>query len=256
MISHLIIRNDHFRKLGSSVLESAFGALQNFSPTREYIKQTMGIDLTNPSGLFIQRIMETIRKKSPTANEEQLNSLKKSFLSNMSPEYLDQFIDFIIEGFKFSSQAITRLAEPLIRTAITDSLKMNLESEQFIVHLQLFDWVLFENNQKFILPDCIAISKSDTSYHSLIGSSADEMDTIYFPISKDKMLVGFKGKKPEIPETINLLFAENSWDFFIAPNESCENAMLAKAIRKKPLAEIKSVVENVETKILQGTLFQ
>lgn len=43
-------------------LESAFEALQNFSPTREYINQTMGIDLTNPSGLFNQRIMEAIRK--------------------------------------------------------------------------------------------------------------------------------------------------------------------------------------------------
>lgn len=62
LISHLIMRNDHFRKLGASILESAFGALQNFSPTREYNNQTMGIDLTNPSGLFNQRIMEAIRK--------------------------------------------------------------------------------------------------------------------------------------------------------------------------------------------------
>lgn len=84
LISHLIIRNDHFRKLGASILESAFEALQNFSSTREYINQTMGIDLTNPPDLFNQRIMEANRKRIPTANDEQLNSLKKSFLSNMT----------------------------------------------------------------------------------------------------------------------------------------------------------------------------
>lgn len=173
----------------------------------------------------------------------------------MTPESLEQFIEFIIEGFKFSSQAITNLAEPLIRNAIKDALKINLESEQIIVHIQLFDWDILENNEKFILPDCIAISRIGTSYHSLIVASADEIDTIYFPISKNKMLVGYKDKKTDIPDNINLLFAENSWDFFIAPNESRENAMLAKSICKTPLAEIKLIVEDVEKRFWKAHFF-
>lgn len=70
------------------------------------------------------------------------------------------------------------------------------------------------------------------------------------------MLVGYKDKKTDIPDNINLFFAENSWDFFIAPNKSRENAMFAKSIRKTPLAEINLIVEDVEKKILEGTLFQ
>lgn len=105
--------------------------------------------------------------------------------------------------------------EHLIRNAIKDSLKINLESKQFIVHIQLFYLDVIENNEKFILPFCIAISRIGTSYHSLIEASADEIDTIYFPISKNRMLVGYKDNKTEFPDNINLLFVENSWDFLL-----------------------------------------
>lgn len=70
------------------------------------------------------------------------------------------------------------------------------------------------------------------------------------------MLVGYKDNKTEFPDNINLLFVRKFMGFFIAPNESHENLLLAKSIRKTPLAEINLIVEDVEKKILEGTLFQ
>lgn len=69
------------------------------------------------------------------------------------------------------------------------------------------------------------------------------------------MLVGYKDNKTEFPDNINLLFVRKFMGFFIAPNESHENHLLAKSIRKTPLAEINLIVEDVEKRFWKAHFF-
>lgn len=98
----------------------------------------------------------------------------------------------------------------------------------------------------FVLPDCISVSREGSQYNSLILSSLDDIDTVYCPISYNKMLIGSKTGETEIPENINLIFAENSWDFFISALENKTNETLSKSIRENSILQIRSIFENFE----------
>lgn len=256
LISHLIARNDHVRSLGAIMLKTALQLLKDIFFDKKSLKNAMGIDLINPRGKFNTELIERIKNEYPYANDQEVELIKKFRLSTLTDEQVDDTLDSQIEFFKIVFPMMEKSIASSVKKVTNDSIRRDIEPTHFRNALKSFHWSLIESKNDIILPDCISICKMNSEYHSLMGTSLENTDTIYFPISKDKMLVGFKGRKPEIPENINLLFAENSWDFFIAPNDSCENAMLAKSIRKNPLAEINLIVDDVETKILEGTLFQ
>lgn len=60
------------------------------------------------------------------------------------------------------------------------------------------------------------------------------------------MLIGSKTGETEVPENINLIFAENSWDFFISALKNKTNETLSKSIRENSILQIRSIFEDFE----------
>lgn len=69
------------------------------------------------------------------------------------------------------------------------------------------------------------------------------------------MLIGSKTAETEIPENINLIFAKNSWDFFISAFENKTNETLSKSIREGSTSQIKSILEDLEKNFSIDSVF-
>lgn len=59
------------------------------------------------------------------------------------------------------------------------------------------------------------------------------------------MLIGSKTAETEVPENINLIFAKNSWDFFISAFENKTNETLSKSMREDAISQINREIEDL-----------
>lgn len=255
LISHLIARNDHVRSLGAIMLKTALQLLKDIFFDKKSLKNAMGIDLINPRGKFNTELIERIKNEYPYANDQEVELIKKFRLSALTDEQVDDTLDSQIEFFKIVFPIMEKSIASSVKKVTNDSIRRDIEPTHFRNALKSFHWSLIESKNEIILPDCISICKMNSEYHSLMGTSLENTDTIYCPITRTKLLIGTLEQKPAIPDNINVLLAENSWNFFIAPTESANYRNLTNVIRKNPLEEIDSIVETLKDKLLHGTFF-
>lgn len=255
LISHLIVRNDHVRSLEAIMLKTALQLLKDIFFDKKSFKNAMGIDLINPRGKFNTELIERIKNEFPHADDKEVELIKKSRLSTLTDKQVEDTLDSQIELFKIMFPIMEKSIVSSVKKATNDSIRRDIEPIHFRNALKSFNWSLIESKNDIILPDCISICKMDSGYHSLMGTSLENTDSIYCPITRTKLLIGTLEQKPAIPDNINVLLAENSWDFFIAPTESANYGNLTNVIRKNPLEEIDSIVETLKDKILNEPLF-
>lgn len=255
LISHLVTRNDHIRSYISMIIEIGVLLLKNTFYDKKTLKKAMGIDPINLCGRFNTELIERIKNEFPHADDQQVELVRKFLLANLTDKQVDDTLDSQIESFKILFLTMKESIVNLVKQIANAYLKSDIESTSSLTDLKSFHWSLIESKNDIILPDCISICKANSEYHSLMGTSLENTDTIYCPITRTKLLIGTLEQKPAIPDNINVLLAENSWNFFIAPTESANYRNLTNVIRKNPLEEIDSIVETFKDKILHGIFF-
>lgn len=247
LIYHLIFRNDHFRQFIASTAIIGLKTLKSITYNKNNLKSAILKDLSQPHGLFPIAINKKIKEYFPYHSEFELELIKNHVISNIVIPNIDEYTNCFIHSLNNNIDIMNMILNNYHNDITNSIMNENFyNTTEYINKLKLFKWSIKKTDEYFVLPDCISVSREGSQYNSLILSSLDDIDTVYCPISHNKMLIGSKTGETEVPENINLIFAENSWDFFISAFENKTNETLSKSIRKNPISQIRSILENLE----------
>lgn len=247
LISHLIFRNDHFRQFIASAMKIGLKTLQSIICNKNNLKSAILKDLQQPHGRSQSELRKKTKEYFPYHSEFEQELIKNHVISNIIIPNIDEYTNCFINSINNNLDIINIILNNY-HNDITNSI-MNekfYNITEYINKIKPFKWSIKKIDGYFVLPDCISVSREGSQYNSLILSSLDDIDTVYCPISYNKMLIGSKTGETEVPENINLIFAENSWDFFISAFENKTNETLSKSIRENSISQIKSVLEDLE----------
>ena len=246
LISHLIIRNDHARQFAANAIKNGLKTLKPNICNKNNLKSAILKDLQQPHGFFQSEVTEFIKEKFPFHTEFEINIIKNAVILNIFNNNIDKVTEEIECYFNIAIDNIFSCNVNNLNNLINKKNKNIIEAPKIINSLKSFKWVMQKTDGYFVLPDCISVCREGSQYNSLILSSLDDIDTVYCPISYNKMLIGSKTGETEVPENINLIFAENSWDFFISAFKNKTNKTLSKSIRENPISQIRNILEDLE----------
>lgn len=247
LISHLIFRNDHFRQFIASAMKIGLKTLQSIICNKNNLKSAILNDLQQPHGMFPIAINKKIKEYFPYHNEFEIELIKNYFISNVLIPNIDEItylLIYLLDDSFDTLDIILKNSHNDIANSIINEKFYNIT--KYTNRLKPFKWSIKKTDEYFVLPDCISVCREGSQYNSLILSSLDDIDTVYCPISHNKMLIGSKTGETEVPENINLIFAENSWDFFISAFKNKTNKTLSKSIRENPISQIRNILEDLE----------
>lgn len=249
LISHLIFRNDHFRQFVASTTENGLKTLKSIICNKNNLKSAILKDLSQPHGFFQSELKTEIKKNFPYHSEFEVETIKNKLILNGFINEIDKYAN----NYFYIDNIILKISYNDILNRVMDETFYN--TTEYINKLKSFKWSIKKTDGYFVLPDCISVSREGSQYNSLILSSLDDIDTVYCPIAYNKMLIGSKTAETEIPENINLIFAKNSWDFFISAFENKTNETLSKSIREGSTSQIKSILEDLEKNFSIDSVF-
>ncbi len=233
LVTHLTVRNDHFRKAtstgGADLIEGMTEVLGNEDSARVL----MGIAGDKPSEMFAAELPKLWEQFGPMFslmgmtqaqfNEFAFQSIKSNF-STFHAEMLGP----LRETFGGMIAKIPDVAADAQRRALTE----NLTPPKRVDRLVQFQWRTVETGEPVVLPDCVAVGiDAENGVLPLMLADLDKTDTIFMPLASNRMLVGSLGECPELPQNINEVFASCAWDFFVARDRKPELEALRNRLR-------------------------
>lgn len=221
-IAHLSVRTKHIRDVftdfSSDFLETLFGFLTNSESLsvfmNDYIKNHPEIITTELEKLFAPEIASLLRPFIPT---------------QYRPESFSDFTEQIKQAGK---KSIEKIPES-IKDGHLKSLEKSIAPEARIKFYEQMNWFILTSTSPLILGDfgCLAETNEERKL-KVIPYELEGTESIFLPISKDKILIGTKSSKaPSINfDEINEATAKCSREFFISALFSAEFEKLQSAI--------------------------
>lgn len=251
LVTHLVIRNDNFRKTVNAALTRMFAAFDEASKDRETSYRMMGLHLDAPSEDFMQSLEASWEEKGAVLALMGLD--KQSFIETMFTQakasweslhagmasQLGEALGLIAGGLP----AMTSDAQKRVLTA-------SLVPEKWKARLSAFAWEVREESD-IILPDSVAIA-FDTHAQAtpLILSDKDQCTTIAVPLSMNRYLYGSGGDAAWNGADLHDHLAGCAWDFFIASGPNEQHARSQKTMRRA----IEHFIESNVGEILAETI--
>lgn len=233
LVTHLTVRNDHFRKAtsmgGAKLFESTSAILSN----EDTAKVLMGIAGDKPGEAFtaelkkmreeLRHIVSMLGMTEEQFNEWAFQAVKANFSS---------FHNEIAGPLKQTISNIIEKAPEAAATAQRWSLSENPSPPKRVERLAEFRWQTIETAEPLVLPDCVAVGEdSENGILPLMMADLEKTDTIYMPLAWNRLLIGSLEDAAEPMSNLNEVFASCSWDFFVARDRTPEFETLRDRLR-------------------------
>lgn len=233
LVTHLVIRNDNFRKTVNAALTRMFEAFDEASKDRETSYRMMGLHLDAPSADFMQSLEASWEEKGALLSLKGID--KKSFIDIMFTEAKGNWnslhagmAEQIGEAFSLVANGLSAMTSDAQKRVLSAS----LVPEKWKAHLSAFAWEVREESD-IILPDSVAIAfDAHAQATPLVLSDKDECTAIALPLSMDRYLYGSKGDAAWDGAGLHDHLAGCAWDFFVASGPSEQHARSHSLMRR------------------------
>lgn len=218
LVTHLTVRNDHFRKAAAAGGADLISGMTEVLSNEGSARTLMGIAGDQPSEMFAAELPKLCEQYGPMFSlmgmtQAQFKDFAFQAMKSTFSTFHAEMVGPLREAFGGMVEQIPDVAANAQRRALTE----NLTPPKRIERLAEFKWQTVETSEPLILPDCVAVGvDAENGLLPLMLADLDKTEAIYMPLASDRMLVGFLGEPPGVPQNINEVFAGCSWDFFVA----------------------------------------
>jgi Protein of unknown function (DUF4238) len=226
LVTHLCVRNDHFRKVVSTGGAGLLSGLTDLMSDEGNSRRFLGVDNEQPSGVIAAEFTKKIAELGPLltaagitkAQFEALafNELKANF-SLLHAETVGM-LGALVDSIAGQMPDLTAGAQ---KKALAENLSPSLRVDM----LSQYRWRTVEPPTGVVLPDCVAIGvDAKAEILPLMLADLDAVEVIYMPLATNRLLIGSKVESAQVLDQINELLARCSWDFFVggAPQPSSQ----------------------------------
>lgn len=234
-VTHLTIRNDHFRKLVSSGSIAMFDGVQASMSDEQTAKALLGLARDRPSALFRDAMKKPLAEHAATLaalglREDQLIEWAFDYAKANFSKFHKELIAPMHAAFAdFGEGKMLEMAADAQRRAL-DS---DLSPKAWIEQLSKMDWRVSHRDLPLILPDCVSVAIDNAGKaQPLMLIDKEAIIAIVVPISSQRLLIGSRDQAPTLPDDMNAVFAACSWDFFVGIDRNADCEALSKTIRK------------------------
>lgn len=217
-LTHLIVRNDHFRKAMASAGSAVIGGIADVVLTGDSAKELVGLHQDAPNAM-VQR--ELAKAWQQFGQIFQMAGIKQAdfeaaVFGKMKTDFSVMFGEILTPLMAAMSDMISKVPD-VAAGAQRRSLNTDLAPPIHVEKLAGFDWRIATAREPLILPDCIAVA-FDPAHNSfpLMFAEIETIATIVSPLSSTLALVGSRNANPLLPDDFNAAAAACSWDFFVA----------------------------------------
>jgi len=252
-VTHLTVRNDHFRKSVSTGGVTMFDGLQSSMSDEQTAMALLGLGGNRPSPVFGDAVKNLLAENAAVfaalgLREDQIIEWAFNYAKANFSEFHSQLVGPMQAAFeKFTGPTILEMAADAQRRA----LETDLSPKAWIDRLSEMDWHVEHSDVPLILPDCesIAADNSGTA-RPLMLAEKDAVEAILVPISSDRLLVGLHGRDAMPSFDVNAAFAACSWDFFVASSRNYELETLRDTIR----AGVQNLMDDLVSQALSESI--
>ena len=257
-VTHLVVRNDHFRKVATSGGEHLVRGMSDTFTDEGQAKVMFGLNRDQPSEMFTGEIAKMWAQYSPVfeamgVSERQFNDWIFGSVKGQFPAFFAEIVDPLKEAFAAMIEKLPEVAASAQRRNLADGLSPPKRVEV----LCQFAWRVAHPMTAVVLPDCVAVAvHANGEAFPLMLAEVEEVQTIYMPLSSDRLLVGTRGETVEPNDGMNEAFAACSWDFFVARDRTLEldhcQTLLRTRVSQFLKATIREVIEETRANNEKG----
>lgn len=245
-VTHLVVRNDHLRKLMSTAGSALFGGFADAMVDKSQAKALLGLAGEEPSAMFAEQLEKTFVEygaliKMTGMSQAQFADWAFAHSKANFSEFHAQMIGPFKQVFSESPGKVAETAADAHRRGLSQALSPKLRVEQ----MKSYEWRIVHSGYPLVLPDCVAVAfdRAGEAF-PLMLAEREQVETICVPVSSNRLLVGSRGGK-EVPNDLNAAFASCSWDFVVARDRAAELEALRDKIRTRTDAFITKGVEEI-----------
>jgi Protein of unknown function (DUF4238) len=257
LVSHLSMRGSHLRKFVEHAGSNAMTLLGSAFSDVDFARRSLGIDKPELEGALRE---EFDRKYNELRGEGGLRNVSRhQFRTLLHGEIRKRFGKFYVESIDERNHVFQAMREVANAEFIADAHNRALSKDIAPVPLtetyRALTWSrLVDESFAFIMPDCVSVAlQANGEFVPTVLAGADDFNQIYFPISSGVVLVGSKGRSPNVSvEELNYSFASSSWEFFVSNPELEPQEELQEAIRSSALRQLQSLLSEAFEDIATG----
>lgn len=232
LVTHLVVRNDHFRKIAISAGSTMFSGFEKTITDQSTAAKLLGIDGNEPGRLFSETLQKLwVEHESMLRALGVTQGMFEQFAFQTTKLNFANFHSQMLEPMRNALSDVSVKVSGIAADAQIRALEQNLTPEKWIEKLAPYQWDVRNFENGCILPDCVAICIDTKGYsYPLIFSEDDPREFVVMPIASNRVLVG-AAKDDRLPEDLNFELARCSWDFFIADEQSDHLDRLRNEVR-------------------------
>ncbi len=254
LVAHLAIRTNHVRSLFSQGAEKIVDEMAGLVLDTVKMRGLLGIDVPTS----IKKIATPMNDAFDALYLEKYplpTELTKRMLSFYVRELFDSFYQGVQADLSQKIVEVIGVIPTITRDAHNKSL-MEMKHSSWEDRLSQFTWKTF-SVANAILPDCVVlVGEPDGSIVPLILSSPNKIESVFFPIAHNKVLIGSCKENSDINiESINFFAAECSDRFFISHQDN-DLSGLSNLIGERCANTINAVVKESMSDLANSSLFK
>lgn len=223
LVTHLVVRNDHFRKIAISAGATLFSGFEQTISDQNMAAKLLGVDGDKPGQLLSDSLNKLWDENGPllAALGFDLNSFRQ-FAFQMAKNNFSKFHTDLLLPMKNALSDVSDRVTGIAADSQIRALEQDLTPEKWVEKLGQYDWNVRHITGGCILPDCVAICvDSEGDSYPLIFSEDGPREFVVMPIASDRVLVGAMNDD-RLPSNLNFALARCSWDFFVACRKDVE----------------------------------
>lgn len=234
-VTHLAVRNDHFRKAVSSAGAALMNGIAGVFTSPDQAMAFLGLADAEPSALLAEQLRKAFEEYRPLLT--LMGMTEPEFRAWAFSVIKGNFGAFHQEMTGLLSDAMVQMAEKVPETAANAqrrSLGEDLAPAQRVARMKELDWRVVHTDTLLVLPDCVAIGiDNEGAAYPLMLADLDTLMTVHLPLSSERLLIGSRASANDELTNLNASFAACSWDFFVARDRTSELDELRTALRSR-----------------------
>lgn len=221
LVTHLVVRNDHFRKATSAAAAMMFSQFAEELTNEEVAKTALGFAGESPSSKFNEMFGELWDEHGAVFSSLGFTteSLSQSAFGMIRENFASMYADFqkpLVSALTETAAKAPEKAAEAHKRSLAESLVPPIRLER----LRAFDWCVYSSTKLVLLPDCVAVGVDGAGTTlPLMFADQDSLSSVFMPLTPDLMLAGYRRTLKALRRP-GEVFAGCSWDFFVAPEKN------------------------------------
>lgn len=225
VVTHLTIRNAHFRRTFAHGFERFFMDLTTLLKDQAALRPIMGVDSKAPSPQLVEAVNKELDENPAFPSLGVPRRVFHQMGQMILKEQFNRFFSEQVPAMIFAFDEVAQVAPDLMKETHNKLLSESVAPERHVEKLAAMEWCVFESNaDEFILPDCVALGADDKpGWKPFLLTDLASIKFVLLPVSSTRMLVGRRaGEPPPDLSVFNQAAAASSSAHFIASKQSEE----------------------------------